>query len=195
MATVKCPNCGKDVPAYGTVCPHCWANVGQTFNADNEKPASKKSYGGKIALALCALVIIGIILGGKQTKSRYETSQTASAPKSSYVTSTQPKTTNVSTATMGEKNALLSAQNYLRAGLGFSKKGLENQLDYEGYTQSEISYAISHCGADWKQQAEISAKNYLRSGIGFSRSGLIDQLIYEGYTLEEAEHGAEKNGY
>ncbi len=98
-------------------------------------------------------------------------------------------------ATMGEQNALKSAKNYLSTSLGFSKKGLEEQLDYEGFSESEISYAITNCGADWKQQAVKSAKNYLNTSLGFSRSSLIDQLEYEGFTYEQAVYGVEQNGY
>ena len=91
-------------------------------------------------------------------------------------------------ATMGEQNALRSAQNYL-SFMCFSYKGLCEQLEYEGYSHSESVYAADNCGADWYDQAAGSAKNYL-SFMSFSRQGLVEQLEYEGFSKAEAEYGA-----
>lgn len=96
-------------------------------------------------------------------------------------------------ATTGERNALASAIGYLDI-MPFSRSGLIEQLEYEGYTTSEATYAVDNCGADWKEQAALSAKAYLDI-MSFSRSGLIDQLMYEGYTRSEAEYGVSQNGY
>lgn len=93
-------------------------------------------------------------------------------------------------ATMGEKMALSSAKNYLRT-MGFSKKGLIEQLEFEGYTTSEATYAVNHCGANWKEQAVRVAKNYLKT-MSFSKQGLIEQLEFEGFTSAEATYGAEQ---
>ena len=94
------------------------------------------------------------------------------------------------TATMGEQMALSSAKNYLRA-MGFSKKGLIKQLEYEGYSTSEATYAVNNCGANWNEQAVRVAKNYLNT-MAFSKQGLIAQLEYEGFTSEEAQYGADQ---
>lgn len=98
-----------------------------------------------------------------------------------------------STPTMGEANALLRACDYLYY-FGFSKEGLIEQLEYEGYTTSEAKYAADNCGADWNEQAAIRAAEYLRT-MPFSRSGLIEQLEYEGFTYSQAVYGVEQNGY
>lgn len=98
-----------------------------------------------------------------------------------------------SNATMGEKNALSSAKDYL-SFMSFSYSGLIEQLEYEGYSTAEATYAADNCGADWNQQAVKSAKEYL-SYMSFSKSGLIEQLQYEGFTYEQALYGAEANGY
>ncbi|MCR5161512.1 MAG: Ltp family lipoprotein [Lachnospiraceae bacterium] len=98
-----------------------------------------------------------------------------------------------SSVTMGERNALQSAKDYLDV-LAFSYDGLIDQLEYEGYSYSEAKYAADHCGADWKEQAAKSAKNYL-DVMSFSRDELISQLEYEGYTHEQAVYGASRNGY
>lgn len=98
-----------------------------------------------------------------------------------------------SSASLGELNALGSAETYLSMG-GFSKKGLREQLQYEQYSDSEIDYAIKHCNADWKKQAELSAQSYINTS-NFSRSELLEQLKFEGFTDEQAEHGVEAVGY
>lgn len=95
--------------------------------------------------------------------------------------------------TTGEKNALQSAKQYLTI-MAFSYSGLIEQLEFEGYSTSEATYAADNCGADWNEQAAKSAKEYL-SIMSFSRSGLIEQLEYEGFTHEQAVYGAEANGY
>lgn len=95
-------------------------------------------------------------------------------------------------ATLGEQNALGKAYEYLNA-IAFSYDGLIEQLEYEGFSNSEATYAADHCGADWKEQAARKAQEYLNI-MSFSRSSLIDQLEYEGFTREQAIYGAEENG-
>jgi len=95
--------------------------------------------------------------------------------------------------TIGEKNALSQAKNYLSI-MPFSYSGLVKQLEYEGYSTDEAAYAADNCGADWNEQAAKNAQNYLDT-MSFSRQGLIDQLVYEGYTSEQAEYGATAVGY
>lgn len=96
-------------------------------------------------------------------------------------------------ATLGEKNALKTADNYL-ATMSFSKSGLVKQLEYEGYTNSEATYAVENCGADWNEQAANMAHTYLDT-MAFSRDGLIEQLKYEGFTDDQAAYGAKAVGY
>lgn len=93
-------------------------------------------------------------------------------------------------ATFGERMALSSAKNYLRVS-AFSKKGLLEQLEFEGYSTAEATYAVNKCGANWKEQAVKCAKNYLNI-MSFSRQGLLEQLEFEGFTSEEAAYGVEQ---
>ena len=95
--------------------------------------------------------------------------------------------------TTGERNALRSANSYLSFS-AFSYSGLIDQLEFEGYSTSEATYAADNCGADWNEQAAKSAASYL-SFTAFSQDGLIDQLEYEGFTREQAEYGVKQNGY
>ena len=95
--------------------------------------------------------------------------------------------------TIGQTNALASAKYYLEY-LTFSYDGLIGQLEYEGYTEEEATYAVDNCGADWNEQAAKSAKEFLDFS-SFSRTSLIEQLEYKGFTHEQAVYGVEANGY
>lgn len=94
--------------------------------------------------------------------------------------------------TMGEKNALSAAESYISI-MAFSYDGLIKQLKYEGYSESEATYAADHCGADWQEQALKSAVNYVDI-MAFSHDGLIKQLKYEGYSDEDAAYAADNCG-
>ena len=94
--------------------------------------------------------------------------------------------------TAGQSNALAAAEQYLSI-MAFSYTGLIDQLEYEGYSTEEATYAADHCGADWNEQAAKSAKQYLEL-MSFSRQELIDQLVYEGFTQEQATFGADQAG-
>lgn len=98
-----------------------------------------------------------------------------------------------SVPTFGMTNALNSANAYLDV-MAFSYSGLIEQLEYEGYTNDEATYAADNCGADWYRQAARSAKEYLET-MSFSRQSLIEQLQYEGFTYEQAVYGVEQSGY
>ena len=110
----------------------------------------------------------------------------------------EPQTTDttpseIHSASMGERNALEMAREYLDA-MAFSRDGLVEQLEYEGFSHSEAVYGADHCGADWYEQAEKMAAEYL-DAMPFSRSELIEQLEYEGFSHDQAVHGASANGY
>ena len=92
--------------------------------------------------------------------------------------------------TMNEKLALTTAKNYLHAK-AFSKSGLIAQLELEGFSNTEATYAVNNCGANWKDEAAKCAKNYLTL-MAFSREELYDQLKYEGFTDAEATYGIEQ---
>lgn len=97
------------------------------------------------------------------------------------------------TPTAGESNALKKAYQYLNV-MAFSRTGLIAQLEYDGFTTAEATYAVDNCGTDWNEQAASKAGQYL-SIMGFSKDGLIGQLEYDGFTHEQAVYGAEQNGY
>lgn len=105
--------------------------------------------------------------------------------------------------TMGQKQAIKSAENYL-SFTAFSKKGLIKQLSSEygdGFDEEDATFAVEYLEqngmVDWKEQAVKSAENYL-SFTSFSRDGLIEQLtsdVGDQYTVEEAEYAVNAVGY
>lgn len=119
-------------------------------------------------------------------------STTNSSDNSSDTPTTTPSTSTPSPTT-GEKNALRSAKEYLNIS-AFSYTRLIHQLEYEGYSTEEATYAADNCNANWNEQAAKAAKEYL-SVMSFSRQGLIEQLIFDGFTQEQAEYGVTQNGY
>lgn len=94
--------------------------------------------------------------------------------------------------TVAQANARESAESYISFS-GFSRTGLIEQLEFEGYSNEDATYAVDVLEVDWNEQAARSAESYLEFS-SFSRQGLIDQLMYEGYTQEQAEHGANSVG-
>ena len=96
------------------------------------------------------------------------------------------------TVTTSQANALGKASSYLRMG-GFSYNSLVEQLEFEGFSHDDATFAADHCGADWMKQAEQKASSYMKF-MSFSRSGLIQQLEFEGFTADQAAHGADSVG-
>lgn len=138
-------------------------------------------------------IVDNVVVNDK--KEEEEQSNTNSTTSSSSSTTTPSTNSNASTPspTTGEKNALRTAREYLNIS-AFSYTGLIHQLEYEGYSTEEATYAADNCNANWNEQAAKSAKEYLDMS-SFSRQELINQLIYEGYTQEQAEYGVTQNGY
>lgn len=94
--------------------------------------------------------------------------------------------------TLSQQNARDQAESYLRTS-AFSRKGLINQLKYEGYSQADATYAVDAVRPNWKEQAALKAQQYLDT-MSFSRQRLVEQLKYEGFTDEQARYGVSKTG-
>lgn len=189
---MKCPNCGTEV-GNAKFCTECGTPLkaglvrGTAPQEDNEKKKPKRKGCGCLT-AIVVVLVLGMIGGSSDAGSTSTTvSKPSTAASSSISRSSEPE------LTMGQRNALRAAANYLSA-MAFSHDGLIKQLEYEGYSAEDATYAADHCGADWNEQAAKSAKNYL-DAMSFSRSGLIQQLEYEGFTASQAEYGASANGY
>lgn len=115
----------------------------------------------------------------------YDWDDDDSSASTSSVTSSSGQNENLSTE---RASALQMAHDYLRSS-AFSRTGLIEQLEYEGFSKDDAAYAVDNCGADWKAQAALMAKQYRKSSA-FSHNGLVEQLEYEGFTHEQAEYGA-----
>ncbi len=95
--------------------------------------------------------------------------------------------------TIGQKNALREAESYLKH-MAFSREGLIDQLEYEGYAEDDIIFAVDNVEVNWNEECYEDAQSYLDL-MSFSKSGLMDQLEYEGYTYEQIQYAIEKVGY
>jgi hypothetical protein len=97
------------------------------------------------------------------------------------------------TLSLGQENAVKKALSYLDF-TAFSRKGLIDQLEYEGFSTKEAAFAVDYIDVDWNEQAALKAQDYLDFS-SFSRQGLIDQLVYEGFTEKQAKHGVKEVGF
>lgn len=96
---------------------------------------------------------------------------------------------------LSQEQAIVSAQSYLTTVGGFSRSGLIDQLEYEGFSTADAEFAVDYLDVDWREQAVISAESYMENVGGFSRQGLIDQLEYEGFSTKNAEYAADQVGF
>lgn len=144
----------------------------------------------KKLLCLCSAFVMMLFVCGcfSDTKTNIGNNSNATAQ-------TQENTDNTEDAsvTTGQRNALKKAKSYLKT-MAFSREGLIEQLEFEGYTTDEATYGADNCGADWNEQAAKKAESYLDI-MAFSREGLIEQLEFEGFTNEQAVYGVTANGY
>ena len=85
-----------------------------------------------------------------------------------------------------------SAEDYLDT-MAFSRTGLIKQLEFEGFSAADATYAVDHVTVDWNAQADASAKEYMDMG-GFSHKSLLAQLEFEGFTAAQAAHGVASVG-
>jgi len=95
-----------------------------------------------------------------------------------------------SASTAGQRNALDKARSYLQF-TAFSKKGLREQLEFDGFSRGDARWAVNRVGVSWRRQAFKKAKSYLEFS-SFSRSGLIEQLEFDGFTHAQAVYGVNR---
>ena len=111
------------------------------------------------------VIVIGVIgsMGGNTSTQPQQDASTAQAEQTEPVsTDTTPEEPSepADNMTMGQRNALQSAQSYLEYS-AFSRSGLIEQLEFEGYSTEDATFAVDNCGANWTEQAEKSAQSYL----------------------------------
>lgn len=110
----------------------------------------------------------------------------APAPEREAVEPTEPK------VPVEEQQAATMAEDYLDS-MPFSKEGLVEQLEYEGFPTETAQAAVDSLSTDWSEQAAAMAADYLDT-MAFSHDGLVEQLVYEGFTQKQAEYGADSVG-
>lgn len=127
-----------------------------------------------------------------QNPSAEATTTAAEATTEAAAPTQEPTRTQAPRLTVSQQQAVKSAENYLRFS-SFSRQGLIGQLEYEGFSEADATFAVDNIKVDWMEQAAKSAENYLKFS-SFSRKGLIEQLEFEGFTREQAEYGADAVG-
>lgn len=113
-------------------------------------------------------------------------------PPTAPPTTAPPVTTPQPTETVSQVNARRSASSYIDFS-AFSRQGLIEQLQYEGFSEADAAHGVDTLDVDWNEQAADSAASYLEFS-SFSRQGLVEQLLYEGFTPAQAEHGVSTTG-
>lgn len=127
------------------------------------------------------------------TKSTTKVPTTApTTPEAPPVTDTPPVGPAAKPRSASQQNADKMAASYLE-NQSFPRKGLIDQLTYEGFTKAEAISAVDSLHVDWNEQAVLTAKTYL-DGQSFSRKSLIAQLEFEGFTAAQAKYGVSKTG-
>ena len=84
------------------------------------------------------------------------------------------------------ENAIESAEAYSNV-FAYSKKGLIENLKYEGFSEDIAECAVKSINANWKENCVRSAHSYLEI-ISYSKEELIHQLDYVGFTAEEIDY-------
>lgn len=206
MKQMKCRNCGATISyderqINSVKCPYCdtayaiqnpayrqAANIPhpvytQATNTPKKKPFYQKWW--------FWVIVVFLVLGSADTETDgtvQATEPTEAIIHTEETVAAQDQETE-ETLTMGQKNALGSAESYLRFS-AFSYEGLIHQLEFEKYSHEEAVFAADNCGADWTEQAQRSAESYL-SHSAFSYDGLLDQLEYEKFTSEQAQYAVD----
>ena len=147
----------------------------------------------KIVIFLVIGVLLLATIGTMGCTSESSSDEPVSTPAPTKTVSTPAPTVKPDSATLGERNAEAKAKQYLRL-MAFSREGLIDQLEYEGFSHQEAVYGVDRSDADWNEQAAAKAKQYLRL-MAFSRDGLKDQLEFDGFTPQQAEYGVQAVGY
>ncbi|MGB3886246.1 MAG: Ltp family lipoprotein [Gordonia sp. (in: high G+C Gram-positive bacteria)] len=132
----------------------------------------------------------------RSSKTSPTTAETPTEPATTTVeaTTTPPETTppprpnSRSGLTTSQQNAVAKASDYLSIS-AFSRKGLIDQLVYEGFSTNDATVGVDNLSTNWTDQAAKKAAEYM-SISAFSEQGLVDQLIFDGFTPSQAQSGA-----
>ena len=140
-------------------------------------------------------IVLGLAVGCSSTESTKEveqvepSNQKIETSKGNNVIEEQKEAKENDTVSFEYKQAEQKAEEYM-SFTSFSKKGLKEQLEFEGFSQEAAEWAVETYNADWSSQACAKAREYLEFS-SFSKEGLKDQLLYEGFTEEEAQYAVD----
>ncbi|HIV97268.1 MAG TPA: Ltp family lipoprotein [Candidatus Agathobaculum stercoravium] len=146
-------------------------------------------------LALCLVMLLALMgCGNTSDSASADDAQTTQSEQTDVADEPveQPVEDPTAGMTMSQANAYKSALSYLDLS-AFSRSGLIEQLEFEGYSTEDATFAVDKCDADWAEQAEKSAQSYLEYSA-FSQQGLIDLLVFEGFSNEDATAAAANCG-
>lgn len=91
--------------------------------------------------------------------------------------------------TESQQKALDRAKEYL-SNLPLSHDGMVTQLEFDGYSSADATYAADNCGANWNEQAARMANQLLTTG-SYTRATMIEELKSNGFTDDQAAYGAD----
>lgn len=172
MATIKCPQCGKDVPSYETVCPACGTDMNaasiKSFQQARKSAGNDAGAAVKALLVICVLVVAWVLFKGGTSTESYSTGgspksgYTASAPKGSgSATASSKKYTDEELKTVLYIMSTDTIKKYLKSpssakfsemyDCGFSRAG-SNSLFMKGWVDAQNSY-----GAVLRQDWSVAA--------------------------------------
>lgn len=164
--------------------------AGQSFDLalKNTKSSAKWSTNNKNVAAIKKISKYKYKVTAKKAGTATITATVGKKKYSCKVTVKAVKNNNDQNITLGQKNALRAAKEYLKYYACSYNMLVENLLDAK-YLRSEAVYAAENCGADWNKQAMICAEEYLEF-MPYSYNGLVEQLMYSMFTAEQARYGA-----
>jgi Host cell surface-exposed lipoprotein len=191
-----CPHCAKPIGGWEVACPHCGKPITPAIGppAAPVTPAAPAAKKGSTAQSLAGLIVILFVAWyafgrGASPGGGSSGDGGGSGPN---VAATRAPAKPASQFTISQQNAIDKAASYLDYS-SFSRTGLIEQLEYEGFSKADATFAVDHITVDWNEQAWEKAKAYLDYS-SFSRKGLIEQLEYEGFTNAQATYGVNKVG-
>ena len=152
-----------------------------------------------IAIPFCIIVTIAVNEDNDTDTSTSSSYSSDYDTDEDYDTSSDDDTSTTSSSFSDDYSALdYESQNCYNQAMSyldfmaFSRNGLIQQLQYEGYTDNAISNALDLLEKDyvsWDIEAVKKAQEYMKT-FSFSQQRLYEQLIHDGFTEEQANYGA-----
>lgn len=137
-----CEGCGTTLPASQPV-KETKSSSGGVMGWWNSQGSGVK------ALSIIGVCCVGLILiigvMALITPDTTTNTTTSTSPSSSSTPATDTSSSSVTSATAGQEQAAKMAQSYLDT-MAFSRSGLIEQLEYEGFTRQQAEYGVRTAG-------------------------------------------------